>query len=161
MTNIWKSIGNQLRAQWDICKTISGRRSAQYGIRFSYPVYIFLVTFGIFTQNPYLLAFMAVLAILATVLPMHPFDFVFNLVIGNLLKATKIPGRGSELIVSSRVSLVFNIVVISLIVFGVKINFVALAIIYLLSSTFFIVLTLATNNISMFSIFELFSKKDK
>jgi len=117
---------------------ISDRKSVQYGIRFSYPIYISIVLLGVFLENPYILFVAALIALLGMKLPMHPLDYVYNQAVAKLIGASKIPGRGSELQVNSTVALVFTLVVVSLILFRIQINYSILAILYLLSSIFFL-----------------------
>lgn len=129
---------SRLNAQWIACKLISDRKSVQYGIRFSYPIYISIVLLGVFLENPYILFVAALIALLGMKLPMHPLDYVYNQAVAKLIGASKIPGRGSELQVNSTVALVFTLVVVSLILFRIQINYSILAILYLLSSIFFL-----------------------
>jgi hypothetical protein len=138
MKNLLEKLKARLMAQWIVCRTISDKKSVQYGIRFSYPAYIMMVVTGILLQNAYILAVTAVIAFFGTKLPMHPFDYVYNFVVAKLGSSTKIPGRGSELQVNSTIALIFNLVVIALIGFSIPISFVALIIIYLLASIFFV-----------------------
>lgn len=127
---------NRLNEQWIVCKLISGKKSVQYGIRFSYPLYIFIVLIGIFSENPYILLLSALIALLAVLLPMHPFDYVYNRGVAKLIGTNKIPGRGSELQVNSSVAMVFTLLVSALMLFKIPINYSILAILYLLSSVF-------------------------
>lgn len=138
INTLWKLLRSRLNAQWIACKLISDRKSVQYGIRFSYPIYISIVLLGVFLENPYILFVAALIALLGMKLPMHPLDYVYNQAVAKLIGASKIPGRGSELQVNSTVALVFTLVVVSLILFRIQINYSILAILYLLSSIFFL-----------------------
>lgn len=139
---LWNLLRSRLNAQWIACRLISDRKSVQYGIRFSYPLYILIVLLGVLSENPYVLFIAAVIALLGMKLPMHPLDYVYNHGVAKLIGASKIPGRGSELQVNSTVALIFTSVVIALILFNVPINYSILAIVYLLSSIFFLMIFL-------------------
>ena len=143
------------------CKITSGRKSAQYGIRFSYPLYISLVALGILLVNPYLLSITLLIAFFGVILPMHPFDYKYNHVVTKLIGTSKIPGRGSESQVSSFMALLFNLGVLASIIFGAQLNYAVMAIIYVLISTFFIVIQLLTDDFSFYSIYNLFFKRVK
>jgi hypothetical protein len=140
---------DRLVTKWFVCRVTSGRKSAQYGMRFSYPLYISLVALGIFLVNPYILAVTAVIAFFGIVLPMHPFDYVYNYGVVKLLGMKKIPGRGSELQVSSSVAFFFNLGVIASILFGIQLNYGVMALIYVLISIFFVAIQLFSSNFSL------------
>lgn len=133
---------NRLMAKWFACRVTSGRKSAQYGIRFSYPIYISLVALGTLLVSLYILFFTALIAFLGIILPMHPFDYFYNSVVAKLINTTQIAGRGSELQVSSSVALMFNLGVIASIILDLQLNYVVMAIVYVVSSIFFIAVLL-------------------
>jgi len=139
---------NRLIAKWFVCRITSGRKSARYGIRFSYPLYIALVATGIFLVNPYILSIAAIIAFLGVVLPMHPFDYVYNYTIAKVIGTSQIPGRGSELQVNSFVALLFNTGVIISIIYGAQLNYTIMALLYIFISIFFISIQLFTDNFS-------------
>lgn len=155
---ILKTVREQLMARWFVCRVTSGKKSAQYGIRFSYPLYISLVVLGVFLANPYILSFTLLIAFLGIILPMHPFDYVYNYVVSSLAGAKKIPGRGSEMQVSSGVALIFNLAVIVSILLGIQLNYLVMALIYVVSSIFFIAVLLLTDNFSMYSFYGFFKR---
>lgn len=148
-----KTTRNQLMARWFVCRITSGRKSAQYGIRFSYPLFISIVAFGIFFENPYILSIDALIALFGFVLPMHPFDYVYNYGVTKLIGTNRIPGRGSELQISSIVALIFILAVISLIVFEIQLNYEVMALMYVLISIFFIAVLLSKNDFSIYSFY--------
>lgn len=158
LKRILYSLRNHLAANWFVCRITSGRKSVQYGLRFSYPLYISIVVTGILLVNPYILAVTALIGLFGILLPMHPFDYIYNYVISKLIGANQIPGRGSELQINSVVALLFNLSVIALIAFGVKLNYGVMAFIYVLSSAFFIALLLFKED---FSVYSFFPKKDQ
>ena len=129
-------------ALWFTCRVTSSRKSAQYGIRFSYPLYITLVALGTFLVNPYILSVTTVIAFLGLVLPMHPFDYIYNYVVTKLIGSNKIPGRGTESQVSSSLALLFNIAVIASILLEIRLNYDVMVLIYVLVSIFFIAVLL-------------------
>ena len=147
--------------KWFVCKLTSGRKSAEYGVRFSYPLYISLVVLGILLVNPYLLSLTALIALLGIKLPMHPFDYLYNYVVTKIIRTKKIPGRGSEAQVNSTVALLFNLGVIASIIFAIKLNYTVLALMYVLISTLFITLQLFTDDFSLFSLYRLLFKRGK
>ncbi len=150
----------QLLSNWYACRLVSGKRSAQYGIRFSYPVFILLVGLSIFFVNPAALLLAVIIALFAIILPMHPLDYVYNFVFARFAGLAKIPGRGTELAVSSSIAAVFSLVVIGLILLGAQINFAIMALIYVASSVFFIVVLLFKDDFSMHSLFGWLIKSD-
>ena len=138
--NLLVKLKDRLVTRWVACSVIPDKKSVQYGIYFSYPIYILIVIVGVFWVNPYILSMAALIAFFGIKLPMHPFDYIYNYGVVKLVGTNKVPGRGSELQVNSIIALLFNLIALVLIVFGVSVNFGALAIIYALSSVFFIVI---------------------
>lgn len=138
MKNVLEIFRNKLFAKWVVCSIIPDKRSVQYGIKFSYPLYILIVFVGTFFEDRFILSIAALIALLAIKLPLHPFDYAYNYGVAKLIGANEIPGRGSEAQVNGIVALIFNSVVVALITFEVSINYGVLAILYILSSIFFI-----------------------
>lgn len=134
--DLFGKLRNQFFSKWIACSIISDKKSVGYGIRFSYPVYILIVVIGILLRNPYILSVAAVIAFLGIKLPLHPFDYVYNYFAG-LVGAEKIPGRGSELQVTSCIALILNLIVIALLVLGIAINYEVLALTYVLATLLF------------------------
>lgn len=141
MKNLLEKLKVQLFAKWVACSLISDKRSVQYGIRFSYPIYILIVFAGISLESRFILLLAALIAFLAIKFPLHPLDYVYN-GIARLIGFSVIPGRGSELQVNSFIAVVLNLVVFTLITFEVSINYGVLAVIYALSSVFFLAIFL-------------------
>lgn len=158
---ILKIARNRLMAKWFVCRVTSGRKSAQYGIRFSYPLYISIVVLGIFLVNPYILSITALIAFFGVILPMHPFDYIYNYGVTKLISTDQIPGRGSELQVSSSVALLFNLGVIASIIYALQLNYEVMALIYVISSIFFIAIQLFTDDFSLYSLYDLLFKRGK
>jgi CDP-diglyceride synthetase len=149
-------VKDQLMANWLVCRLTPSRKSAQYGIRFSYPFYISMVAIGIILINPYILSITALIAFFGVMLPMHPFDYLYNYGLTKLINTDKIPSRGSELQVNSGVSLVFNLGVIASIIYKFQLNYELMALIYIVSSIFFIVILLLADDFSIYSIYSFF-----
>lgn len=156
-----RTVKERLAARWFACRVTSGRKSAQYGMRFSYPLYISVVTLGILFQNPYILSFTALIAFLGIILPMHPFDYLYNYAVTKLTGFGRIPGRGSELQISSSMALTFNLFVVVSIVYGFQLNYVIMALIYVASSIFFIAVLLLIDDFSIYSVYNLLFKRGK
>ncbi len=140
--NLLGKLRNRLFARWIVCRLVPDKKSVQYGIYFSYPVYLLMVLSGILLQNPFVLLLTALIAFFAIKLPIHPFDYIYNFFIVKLIRTKAIPGRGSELQFNSIVAVVFSLVVFAFITFSIPINYAALAIIYTLANVFFISLFL-------------------
>jgi len=140
--NLLVKLRDRLLTRWVSCKVISDKKSVLYGVHFSYPAYLLVVILGIILINPYILSIAALIAFFAIKLPMHPLDYVYNYGAAKLIGTNKIPGRGSELQVNSIIALLFSLVVLVFMISGISINFGALAIIYTLSSIFFIAIFL-------------------
>lgn len=154
-----KALKDRLVAQWLACRITSGRKSAQYGLRLSYPLYIGLVVLGIVLTNSYILTFTAFISLLGAFLPMHPFDYVYNYSIAKISGLEKIPGRGNEMQISSIMALVFNLGVLISIMLGLKINYIIMALIYTFISIFFVVTLLKTDDFSFYSMYRMFFKR--
>lgn len=145
MKDLQGKLYKRLMGRWIVCGVVPDKKSVQYGIYFSYPLYILLVTAGILLNNPYILLVAALIAFFGIKLPMHPFDYIYNYGVARLLGTNKIPGRGSELQVNSIVSVLFCLIVAGLIVLEVSINYEVLAFTYVLVSIFFISIFLFKN----------------
>lgn len=152
---------NQVMARWFVCRITSGRKSAKYGALFSYPLFISLVAFGVFQANPFILFIVAVVAIFGVILPMHPFDYIYNYGVARIIGTERIPGRGSELQMSSSAALTFILFAIVSIIFEMQLNYTIMAFIYVLSSVFFILIQLTTDNFSIESIYNSLFKRGK
>ena len=117
------------------CKLVPDRESALYGLRFSTPLTLALVVLGILLENPYILFINALIALFVIFMPMHIFDYLYNFLVTQINSKYKILGRGTELQVTSTISLIFNLLVISLIALEVKVSFEILALFYVLGSS--------------------------
>lgn len=152
---------DQVSARWFVCRITSGRKSAKYGVLFSYPLFISLVAFGVFQANHFILFIAAAVAIFGVILPMHPFDYIYNYGVARVIGTERIPGRGSELQMSSSAAFAFILFAIVSIIFEMQLNYTIMAFIYVLSSVFFILIQLFTDNFSIKSIYNLFFKRGK
>ena len=142
MKNVLEKSINKLFAKWVVCSIIPDKKSVQYGIKFSYPIYILIVYVGTSFEDRVILSIAALIALLAIKLPLHPFDYAYNYGVAKLIGSNEIPGRGSESQVNSMVALIFNSVTFALITFEAAINYGVLAIIYVLSSILIIAIFL-------------------
>ena len=141
-----QNILNKLLGRWFACRVTSGRKSALYGMRFSYPLYMLLVVIGVLTTNIYIITITSIIALMGVLLPMHPFDYIYNAIAKYIPKMNRISGRGTEMQVTSVFALLFNLVVIVLLFTEIKINYTVLASIYALASFSFIAIQIKTNN---------------
>ncbi len=156
--NLFLKAKNQLMTNWFVCGVTSGRKSVQYGIRFSYPLFISVVALGVFLVNPYILSVAALIAFFGIKLPMHPFDYVYNYGVARLFRVNQIPGRGSELHVSSGIAFLFTLAVIVSIIYKTQLNYGLMALIFVFINILFIVVPLFTDGFSIHSIYKIFKK---
>ena len=149
-----------MMTRWFVCRVTSGRKSAQYGIPFSYPLYISFISVSILLENPYMLSVTALIALLGVILPMHPFDYVYHLAVAVIPgRVDPIPGRGSELDVSSAVALLFSVAVILAIMSGIPLSYAVMPLVYVLFSVLFISVLLSTDDFSIDSIHRLLARR--
>ncbi|HRI05799.1 MAG TPA: hypothetical protein PLV59_02535 [Candidatus Dojkabacteria bacterium] len=141
-----QNILNKLLGRWFACRVTSGRQSALYGMRFSYPLYILIVVIGVLTTNVYIIIVTSIIALMGVLLPMHPFDYIYNAIAKYIPKLDRINGRGTEMQVTSVFALLFNIIVIAMLLSEIKINYTVLASIYTLASFSSIVIQIKTND---------------
>ncbi len=74
--NSLKKLRDRFLTKWIACGIVSDKKSVQYGLYFSYPIFILTVVSGILLENPFILLFAAFLSFLAIKLPIHPFDYI-------------------------------------------------------------------------------------
>lgn len=68
----------------------------RFGIRFAYWVCTLLVITGLLTGNELLLLGVAMLALLATIPPYHPVDYLYNYGVRQILGKPKLPHRSAQ-----------------------------------------------------------------
>jgi hypothetical protein len=68
-----------------------------FGNRFAYVLCSTLLLIGVITSNILLLSVMLFIAIFGILLPYHPFDYIYNGLISNLMNKPKLPPRSKQL----------------------------------------------------------------
>lgn len=68
-----------------------------WGNRFAYILCTSIMIFAIATANISLLSIMAIITLLGTILPHHPFDYFYNYWLRRFLKRPKLPKRSRQL----------------------------------------------------------------
>lgn len=68
-----------------------------FGNRFAYILCSTLLLIGIITSNILLLSVMFIIAIFGIILPYHPFDYIYNGLLSNLMNKPKLPPRSKQL----------------------------------------------------------------
>jgi len=68
-----------------------------FGNRFAFILCSTVLLIGIITSNIPLLSVMLLIAVLGILLPYHPFDYVYNGLLTNLLDKPKLPPRSKQL----------------------------------------------------------------
>ena len=87
----------RLRAQGYTSESNLTLSKMAFGIRFPYRVCVTLVITAIITQSIGLFIFMLGMSLLAILLPNHPFDYVYNLIISKWMKRPQVPPRSLQL----------------------------------------------------------------
>ena len=88
---------NRLREQGYTSQTDAEISDLAFGNRFAYRICVTLLIFGVGFANIPLLSFMMVIAFLGLLLPNHPFDYIYNLVLSKKMKKPKLPPRSKQL----------------------------------------------------------------
>lgn len=68
-----------------------------FGNRFAYILCSTLLLTGVITSNIPILSVMLFIAIFGILLPYHPFDYIYNGLLSNLMKKPKLPPRSKQL----------------------------------------------------------------
>ena len=71
--------------------------SMAVGNRFAYQLCTLFVLLGLVTSNLYVLTSMMFIALMAVVLPYHPFDYIYNYGLRHVLQRPRIPRRSKQL----------------------------------------------------------------
>jgi len=90
----------------------------KYGIRFAYALCTTMVAVGLVLNNLPLLIIAAVVAFGGTVLPYHPFDYLYNYGVRHLFKKSRIPRRTSQAKFACAIAFVWLTFIISFLYFG-------------------------------------------
>ena len=88
---------NRLRIQGYLCETNSEVSNLSFGIRFAYRLCVTLLIPGVLFANIPLLSIMMAVAIASTVLPYHPFDYIYNRVLSKRMNLPQLPPRSAQL----------------------------------------------------------------
>lgn len=86
-----------LRSQGYVSQTDQEISNLALGNRFAYQLCTVLLTIGVVTANFWLLLGMLLIAFLGVVLPRHPFDYIYNYLLANMLKRPQLPKRSMQL----------------------------------------------------------------
>jgi hypothetical protein len=87
----------RIREQGYIFQTDAEIRELAYGNRFAYRICVTLVIFGVAFANIPVLSIMMAVAFLGLVLPNHPFDYIYNLVLCKKMNKPELPPRSRQL----------------------------------------------------------------
>lgn len=88
---------NRIREQGYICQTDAEIKELAFGNRFAYRLCVTLLIFGVSFANIPLLTFMMLIAFFGIVLPNHPFDYIYNLVLRKKMNKPELPPRSNQL----------------------------------------------------------------
>jgi len=87
----------RIREQGYFTQTNQEVSDLSIGIRFAYQICATIVFFGVFFASVKILSIVLVAAFLTIVLPNHPFDYIYNLLISRVIKRPKVPRRSKQL----------------------------------------------------------------
>lgn len=68
-----------------------------FGIRFAYYLCSFFVLLGLITANIQILMAMMMVSLFGVILPNHPFDYIYNILLSKPLNKPKLPRRSKQL----------------------------------------------------------------
>jgi len=86
---------NRLKAQRYF--NYSDAEISAFGNRFAYTLCGAIVASGVATANIPIIGAMTIVVFLGVVLPYHPFDYIYNNVLRNLLQKPKLPRRSKQI----------------------------------------------------------------
>lgn len=109
---------NRLRAQGFSCENERTLREMAFGIRFAYRGCTLLLIVAIASKSIVLFSAMLGLSFLGIVLPNHPFDYVFNVILRRWLRAPRVPARSRQLKFACIIATVFLAAVVSMLHVG-------------------------------------------
>ncbi|WMI64890.1 DUF4395 family protein [Aestuariibaculum sp. YM273] len=95
--NLSKTRINRLKAQGYLNQSDQEICELAFGNRFAFITCSILVGLGVATANILILSTMTLIAFLGIVLPYHPFDYIYNYWIRNLLNKPRLPQRSQQL----------------------------------------------------------------
>ena len=68
-----------------------------FGNRFAYYLCSFILLIGVITANIPILCAMITVSVFGIILPNHPFDYIYNILLSKTLKKPKLPRRSKQL----------------------------------------------------------------
>jgi len=111
MKNYEKSLSPQrlyrIREQGYSIQTDKELSELAFGNRFAYILCTTILLVGVTTANIPLLIIMNIIALLGVLLPNHPFDYIYNLLISKLLSKPTLPPRSAQLQFSCSVATIW------------------------------------------------------
>jgi len=87
----------RIREQGYFSKCDQEIKDLSFGNRFAYRLCTLLLIIGVSFANTYLLMFMMSIAFLSVVLPNHPFDYIYNVLLAKRMNKPKLPRRSVQL----------------------------------------------------------------
>ena len=88
---------SRIREQGYVCHTDAEIKDLAFGNRFAYRLCTTMLIFGVAFANIPLLSVMMVIAFFGVILPNHPFDYIYNLVLSKRMNKPKLPPRSNQL----------------------------------------------------------------
>jgi hypothetical protein len=92
-----------------------------FGNRFAYYLCSFLLLIGIVSANIPILSIMTIVALFGIILPNHPFDYIFNILLSPSLNKPKLPRRSNQLKFACLIATIWLAVTIYLFSVGITI----------------------------------------
>jgi len=87
----------RLRAQGYLTQTDQELSNLAFGIRFAYLLCLSILLIGVSSANISTLTVMMVIALWGIVLPNHPFDYIYNLLLSEKMNKPKLPERSIQM----------------------------------------------------------------
>lgn len=87
----------RIREQGYTCQTDAEIRELAFGNRFAYRLCLTFLIIGVAFANIPILTFMMLIAFFGVVLPNHPFDYIYNLVLRKKMNKPELPPRSNQL----------------------------------------------------------------
>jgi len=88
---------NRLHAQGYTSESNVKLTEMAFGIRFAYRSCVVVLIIAMATKSLAVFSFMLGIALLGIVLPNHPFDYVYNIVLSNWMNKPQLPARSRQL----------------------------------------------------------------
>ncbi len=88
---------HNLRVQGYCDYTDTNISELSFGIRFAYYLCSFFLLVGVITANIPILSAMMIVSIFGVILPNHPFDYIYNILLSKPLNKPKLPRRSKQI----------------------------------------------------------------